>query len=159
MPEPFLFNKQYMITCTAFVWFFSFVSTSYVVPVVPYNARKINKSFKRISKVKSKTLRMEESKNVPYFCLWIKWYWRANSMKETSSMSKNRSNLCKSCFYCYFHRSLVNFKNLIICFWNIRVMDSSFAVPNYLIRSLFPRRWKTWKKIGLSFSDSVRWMV
>ena len=40
-------------------------------------------------------------------------------MKKTSSMSKNSSNLSKSRFGCYFRRSLVNFKNLIIIFWNI----------------------------------------
>ena len=40
-------------------------------------------------------------------------------MKKASSMSKDSSNLSKLCFGCYFHCSLVNFKNLTILFWNI----------------------------------------
>ena len=46
-------------------------------------------------------------------------------MKKTSSMSEDGSNLVKSRFGCYFRRSLVNFKNLIILFWNIWVMHGS----------------------------------
>ena len=41
-------------------------------------------------------------------------------MKKTSSISKDDSNLSKSHFG-YFRHSLVNFKNLIILFWNIWV--------------------------------------
>ena len=37
-------------------------------------------------------------------------------MKNTTSMSKDSSNLSKSRFGCYFHRSLVNFKTLTILF-------------------------------------------
>ena len=33
-------------------------------------------------------------------------------------MSKDSSNLNKPRFGCYFRRNLVNFKNLIIIFWN-----------------------------------------
>ena len=40
----------------------------------------------------------------------------ANSMKKTSSMSKDSSNLSKPRFACYFCCSLVNFKNLTILF-------------------------------------------
>ena len=46
----------------------------------------------------------------------------ANSMKKTSSMSKDGSNFIKSCFGCYFRCSLVNFKNFIILFWSIWVI-------------------------------------
>ena len=46
-------------------------------------------------------------------------------MKKTSSMSKDSSNLSMSRFGCYFRRSLVNFKNLIIPIWNVRVMYGS----------------------------------
>ena len=41
-------------------------------------------------------------------------------------MSEDSSDLNKPCFGCYFCRSLVNFKNLIIVFWNIRVMYGSW---------------------------------
>ena len=44
-------------------------------------------------------------------------------MKKTSSMSKDSSNISKSRFGCFFRHSLVNFKNLIILFWNIWVMN------------------------------------
>ena len=40
-------------------------------------------------------------------------------------MSKHGNNLSKSRFGCYFRRSLVNFKNLIILFWNIWVIYDS----------------------------------
>ena len=43
-------------------------------------------------------------------------------MKKASSMSKDSSNISKSCFSCYLCRSLVNFKNLIILFWNIWIV-------------------------------------
>ena len=46
-------------------------------------------------------------------------------MKKTSSMSKDSSNLSKSRFGCNFRRSLVNFKILIIHFWNIWVASDS----------------------------------
>ena len=46
-------------------------------------------------------------------------------MKKASSMSKHGNNLSKSRFGCYFRRSLVNFKNLIILFWNIWVIYDS----------------------------------
>ena len=45
-------------------------------------------------------------------------------MKKASSMSKDSSNLSKPRFGRYFHRSLVNSKNLIILFWNICVIYS-----------------------------------
>ena len=40
-------------------------------------------------------------------------------MKKTSSMSEDCSNLRKSRFGCFFRCSLVNFKSLIILFWNL----------------------------------------
>ena len=43
-------------------------------------------------------------------------------MKKTSSVSKDNINLSKPPFDFHFHCSLVNFKNLIILFWNIWVM-------------------------------------
>ena len=46
-------------------------------------------------------------------------------MKKSSSMSIDSSSLSKSRFGCYFRRSLVNFKNLIILFWNIWVINGS----------------------------------
>ena len=64
-----------------------------------------------------------ETKIIPYFCFWIKWCWRVNSMKKTSSMSKDSSNLSKPRFGCYFPCNLVNFKNVFFFFffffWNI----------------------------------------
>ena len=76
-------------------------------------------------------------------------------MKKASSMSKDSSNISKSCFSCYFCRSLVYFKNLIILFRNIWVIygswkswrgvmfdlehikkDLYFVIPNWLIWSL-----------------------
>ena len=71
------------------------------------------------------TKRRIETKNITYFCFWIKWCWRANSMKKTSCISKDSSNFSKSRFD-YFCHSLVNFKNLIIIFWNIWVMYGSW---------------------------------
>ena len=53
-------------------------------------------------------------------------------MKKASSMSKDSSNLSKSRSRCYFRRSLVNFKNLIL--------------NNYLYGS-----WKSWR--GVAFDS------
>ena len=39
-------------------------------------------------------------------------------MKKTSSISKDNSNPSKQCFG-YHCRNLVNYKNLVITFWNI----------------------------------------
>ena len=82
-------------------------------------------------------------------------------MKNASSMSKDSSNISKSCFSCYFCCSLVNFKNLIILFWNIWVIygswkswrgvmfdlehikkDLYFVIPNWLIWSLLRGGWR-----------------
>ena len=68
---------------------------------------------------------------MPYFCFWIKQSYMPNSMKKASSMSKDSNNLSKPHFGCYFHYTLVNFKNLII-FWNI-----------WIIYGL----WKSWRSI------------
>ena len=46
-------------------------------------------------------------------------------MKKTSLMSKGISNLSKSCFVCYFCRTIDNFENLIILFGNIWAMHGS----------------------------------
>ena len=46
----------------------------------------------------------------------IKQSSRANSMKKSSSISKDSRNLSNPRFGCYFRRSLVNFKSLIIPF-------------------------------------------
>ena len=61
-----------------------------------------------------------ETKNLPFF--FNKRCWRTKSMNKTSSMSEDGSNLSNSRFGCYFCHGLVNFKNLIILFWNIWVM-------------------------------------
>ena len=72
------------------------------------------------------TKRRMETKNIPYFWFWINDVWRANSMKKTSSMSKNTINFSKSHFGCYFCCRIVNFKDLIILFANIWVMHGSW---------------------------------
>ena len=55
----------------------------------------------------------------------MKKFCRANSMKKAVSMNKDSNNLSKPNFDCYFCRSLVNFKNLIILFWNIWIIYGS----------------------------------
>ena len=123
-----------MISYTTVVWFFSFSSTSYVVPVVLYNAKNVIHSNMHVdfdmfilpSSENQTTKSRMETKNIHYFCFWIKWCWRVNSMKKTSSMSKGSSNVSKSRFGCYFRRRIVNFKNLIILFWYIWVIYGSW---------------------------------
>ena len=122
-----LMSENYgMVPCTTFVSFFCFGSTSSVIPVVRYNAKKVSHSNMHVESKNQNTKRRVETKSIPYFCFWIKWYWRANFMKKTSSMSKDSSNLSKSRFGCNFRRSLVNFKILIIHFWNIWVASDSW---------------------------------
>ena len=119
-----------MIPRTTFIWFFSFSSISYVVPVVLYNTRKVSHSNTHIESKNQNTRRRMDTKNIPFFL--IKQSYRPNSMREASSMSKDSNNLRKPHFGCYFCRSLVNFKNLIILFWNIWIIYSS---------------WKSWRSI------------
>ena len=114
-----------MIPRTKFIWFFSFSSTSYVVPVVLYDAKNVSHSSMHVESENQNTKRRIETKNIPYFCFWIKQSYRANSMKKASSMSKDSSNLSKPHFDCHFRRSLVNFKNLIILFCNIWIIYGS----------------------------------
>ena len=111
-----------MIPCRTFVSLFFFNSTSDVVPIILYIAKMISYSNTHVKSENQNTKRTMETKSILYFCFWIKWCWRANSMKMTSSMSKDSSSLSKSCFSCYYHCSIVNFKNLIILFWNVWVM-------------------------------------
>ena len=110
-----------MIPRITFVWVLSFSSASYVVPAVLYNAKTVSHSNTHVESENQNMKRRLETKNIPYFCFWTKLCWRANSLKNTSSISsisKDSSDLNKSRFGCYFCHSLVNFKNLIILFWN-----------------------------------------
>ena len=102
-----------MIPPTTFVWFFSLSGTSYVLPLVLYNAKKVSRSNTHIESKNQNTKRRMVTKNIPYFIFELKNQKNANSVKKTSSMSKDSSNLSKSRFSCYFCRSLVNFKNQI----------------------------------------------
>ena len=83
------------------------------------------------------TKRRMETKNITYFCFWIKQSYRVSSMKNTSSMSKDNSNFNKAHFGCYFCCSLVNFKNIII-FWNTWIVYDS---------------WKCWRSIAFDSED------
>ena len=56
-----------MIPCTTFVWFFSFSGTSYVVPVVLFNTKKVSYSNMYIKSKNQNTKRKMGTKNVPYF--------------------------------------------------------------------------------------------
>ena len=133
-----LMSENYgMVPCTTFVWFFCFGSTSYVIPVVRYNAKKVSHSNMHVESKNQNTKRRVETKSIPYFCFWIKWYWRANFMKKTSSMSKDSSNLSKSRFGCNFRCSLVNFKILIINFgtYGLRLIREKVKVVLCLIQN------------------------
>ena len=127
-----------MIPRTTFVWFSSFRSTSYVL-IVLYQAKKVSHSNTDIESKNQYTKRRMETKYIPYFCFWIKQSCRANSMKKASSMSKDSNNLSKPHFGCYFRRSLINFKNLIILFWNIWIIYGS---------------WKSWRSIVFDLEDT-----
>ena len=141
-----------MISSTKFIWFFSIRGTSYAFPIVLYNGKKVSHSNTCIESKNQNAKRRMETKNISYFCFWIKQSYRANSMKKATSMNKESNNLSKPHFGCYFCRSLVNFKNLIILFWNIWIIygswkswrsnvfdlehvknNSEFAIPNRLI--------------------------
>ena len=82
-----------------------------------------------------------ETKNIPFFCFWIKPSYWANSMKNVSSMSINSNNLGKPHFGYYFCCSLVNFKNLIILFWK----------KNFFVKKL--------KKYCVWFGRYKKWLV
>ena len=151
-----LLNKWYgIIPHLTFIWFFSFSSTSYFVPVVLYNVKKVSNSNIHIKSKHQIAERRMETKNIYFSYFWIKKPWKGNSMKKSSCMSKDGSNLTKSRFGCYFCRSLVNFKNFLILFWNIWVIyglhkswwnaifdmehvkiDLWFVIANPLIQSL-----------------------
>ena len=51
-----------MIPCLTFVWFFSFRSTPYVVPIVLYNAKKVSNSNMHIKSKNQNTKRRMETK-------------------------------------------------------------------------------------------------
>ena len=129
-----------MIPHTTFTWFFSFSSTSYVVPDVHYNAKKASHSNTHIESKNRNTKRRMETENIPYLCFWVKQFYRANFLKKANSMSKDSNNLSKPRFNCYFRRSLVNLKNLIILFWNIWIIYGS---------------WKSWWSIAFD-SEHVK---
>ena len=95
---------------------------------------KVSHSNTHVESENRNTKRRMETKIISYFCFWIKWCWRVNSMKKTSSMSKDSSNLSKPRFGCYFPCNLVNFKSVILfCFfWNIWVMYGSWKVKEVL---------------------------
>ena len=95
---------------TTLVWFFSFSSTSYIVPIVLYNTKKVNHANMLIESKNENNKKRMETKIMPYFCFWIKQSYMPNSMKKASSMSKDSNNLSKPHFGCYFHYILVNFK-------------------------------------------------
>ena len=61
-----------MIPCTTFVWFFSFSSTSYVVPIVLSNTKKISRSNTHIESKNQNIKRRMETKNIPYFIFELK---------------------------------------------------------------------------------------
>ena len=61
-----------MIPHTIFVWFFSLSSTSYVVPIVLYNTKKIGHSNTHIQSKNLNTKRRMETKNIPYFIFELK---------------------------------------------------------------------------------------
>ena len=61
-----------MIPHTPFIWFFSFSSTSYVVPVVLYNAKKVSYSNTHIESKNQNTKRRVKTKNIPYFIFELK---------------------------------------------------------------------------------------
>ena len=52
-----------------FAWFFSFSSSSYIVPVVLYNTEKVKSSNTHVENQNTK--RRMEPKNIPYFWFWI----------------------------------------------------------------------------------------
>ena len=58
-----------MIPHPTFAWFFSFSSTSYVVPLVLFNTKKVSHSNMHIKSKNQNTKRRMETKNIPYF--WI----------------------------------------------------------------------------------------
>ena len=95
-----------MIPPTTFVWFFTFCSTSFVVPVVLYNAKRVSPSNTHIESKNQNIKRRMVTKNIPSFVSILLPYF----------ISKDSSNLSKPRFGCYFRCSLVNFKNLIILF-------------------------------------------
>ena len=61
-----------IIPCLTFVWFFSFSSTFYVVPVVLYNAKKVGHSNVHIKSKNQNTKRRMKTKNINFFYFLIK---------------------------------------------------------------------------------------
>ena len=61
-----------MIPCTAFVWFFSIISRSCIVPVVLYNVEKVSHSNTHIQSKNQNTKKIMETKNIPYFIFKLK---------------------------------------------------------------------------------------
>ena len=61
-----------MIPPTTFVLFFSFSSTSSVVPAVFYNAKKVSHSNTHIESKNQNTKRRMVAKNIPYFIFKLK---------------------------------------------------------------------------------------
>ena len=139
IPDLFLLNEQiiwyYSSHNICFIFLLS--STSSIVPDALYTAKKLSHSSTHVKSENQNTKRRMETKHIPYFCFSIKWCWKAKSMKKTNSMSVDGSKLSKSHFDCYFRRSLVNFKNLIILFlehvdyaWLVKKLEVLHLIQN-----------------------------
>ena len=108
-----------MISCLTFVWFFSFSSTSYVVPVVLYNVKDVSNPKMHIESKNQNTKETKETKNIQFFIfglqnprMLILWRRLVLWLKTAATLH----------FGCYFRCSLVNFKNFIILFRKIWVI-------------------------------------
>ena len=124
-------SKYYgMIPRTTVVWFYSFSGTSYVVPIVLYIAKKVSHSNMHVKSENQNTKRRVEIKSIPCFCFWIKWCWRGNSTKKTSSMTKDSSNLSKPCWTPGCAR-----KGLMNWSLSVRICSLVFSETQHGIRS------------------------
>ena len=138
-----------MIPRLIFVWFFSFGGTSYVVPIILYNVKKVSNSNMHIESKTQNTKRRMETKKIHYFIFELKnprtlILWRRLFLWVMMAATLPIHVLVVFCVVAF-----------IILSWNIWVIfgswkswgsavfdsehiknDSQFAIPNRLIRYL-----------------------
>ena len=116
-----------MIPHLAFVWFFSFSSTSYVVPVVLYNAKKVSYSNMHIENKNQNVKRRIETKNIYFLIFELKIPRTLILWRRLVLWIKMAATLASHVLVIIFvNLMFVNFKNFTILVWNIWVIYGSW---------------------------------
>ena len=118
-------RKAFILSFTL-VWQFSFSTTSYIVPFLLYNVKKVSHPNIHTEKKNQNTKRTMETKHIHFFIFESKtprtlilWRWLVLWLKMAATLASHVLVVIHPCYFCC---SLVNFQNFIILFWNIWVI-------------------------------------